>query len=133
MNDFLNTGIGSTARSMRVVSLKKIEIKTPSGLSDKIAFTMVDDNERTFEISDSFIQDYKTGEPTIKGNWYSTDKKGQLLPNSTLAQIMRFYDVTALKDFEGKQLELRPDPRDFLVIVGCNMDEETEETKELFN
>jgi hypothetical protein len=46
---------------------------------------------------------------------------------------MRFYDVTALKDFEGKQLELRPDPRDFLVIVGCNMDEETEETKELFN
>ena len=135
MDDFLNSQIGSETRVMRVVALNKIEIpsRSDSGVSEKIAFKVTDDNGREFDISDAFISDYKTNAPVIKGVWYSTDNKGAILPGSTLAHLMRHYNVTALKDFTGVQVEIHPDPKNFLVLVGCDMDagsdEENKENK----
>ncbi len=129
MNNFLDSQIGNETRIMRVVELKKITIssRTESGISEKISFKVTDDIDRTFDISDAFTLDYKTNEPAIKGIWYSTDKSGNILPGSTLAHVMRHYNVTALKDFVGKQVDIRPDQKNFLVIVGCQMNSESTE------
>ena len=67
----------------------------------------------------------------IKGLWFTLDSKGELSSGSTLAKVLDYYDAGTLKGLQGKEVNLYPDPKDFLVLTICDMKESTSESNEL--
>lgn len=122
MEDFLNKSIGGLDRDVTVKDIKLKNVNMIDKVSEKVEFTVEDDNGRIFTISDSWIEDYK-GKKDIKGLWYSTGKDG-ISPMSALAQLMRYHKVKKLNDFIGKTLTVFPDKNNYLVLTTCNITEE---------
>lgn len=121
MEDFLNESIGGLDRDVVVKDIKLKEVPMIDKVSEKVEFTVEDENGRIFTISDCWIEDYK-GNKDIKGLWYSTGKNG-ISPMSALAQIMRFHDVSKLSDFIGMKLAVYPDKNNYLVLTTCDITE----------
>lgn len=120
MNEFLNIGIGKLERTVNVQNIEKKAVNMKDGRSsDKIEFTVLDNNGKTFKISDCWVDDAKTGK-TIKGLWY-TEGVGGLSPASALAKLLKHYSVESLGQLIGKDLVAFPDMNDFLVLTACAM------------
>ncbi len=122
MEDFLNKSIGGLDRDVIVKGIKLKDVNMGDKISEKVEFTVEDENGRIFTISDSWIVDYK-GNKDIKGLWYSTGKDG-ISPMSALAQLMRYHDVDKLNNFIGKTLAVFPDKNNYLVLTTCDITEE---------
>jgi len=122
MDDFLNKSIGSLDRDVTVKDISLKDVVMPDKVSEKVEFTVEDENGRTFTISDCWIEDYK-GDKDIKGLWYSTGKNG-ISPMSALAQLMKYHSVGNLKEFIGKKLAVYPDKNNYLVLTACEITEE---------
>jgi len=122
MEDFLNKAIGSLDRDVTVKDIRLKSVSMPDKVSEKVEFTVEDENGRTFTISDCWIEDYK-GEKDIKGLWYSTGKNG-ISPMSAVAQLMKYHGVDKLKDFVDKKLAVYPDKNNYLVLTTCEITED---------
>lgn len=121
MEDFLNKSIGSLDRDVTVKDIRLKSVSMPDKVSEKVEFTVQDENERTFTISDCWVEDYK-GTKDIKGLWYSTGKNG-ISPMSAVAQLMKYHNVEKLSEFIGKKLAVYPDKNNYLVLTTCDIDE----------
>ena len=122
MEDFLNKAIGSLDRDVTVKDIRLKSVSMPDKVSEKVEFTVEDENGRTFTISDCWIEDYK-GEKDIKGLWYSTGKNG-ISPMSAVAQLMKYHGVTKLNEFIDKKLPVYPDKNNYLVLTTCEITED---------
>jgi hypothetical protein len=124
MKNFLNAQIGSQLRKVKVKDIKKEEIKSNEKDSEKIVFTVYDDTvKREFKISDCWIESEKTLK--ISGLWYLANDEGIIAPNSTLAKMLTFYKCSSLVDLLNSEVLTYPDPKGFLVLVGCKCTEQT--------
>lgn len=121
MEDFLNKSIGSLDRDVTVKAINLKDVVMPDKVSQKVEFTVEDENGRNFTISDCWVEDYK-GDKDIKGLWYSTGKNG-ISPMSAVAQLMKYHGVTKLNEFIGKKLAVYPDKNNYLVLTTCDIDE----------
>lgn len=122
MNEFLNIGIGKLERTVRVENIEKKSVGMKDGrTSEKIEFTVLDNNNKTFKISDCWVDDVKTGK-SIKGLWF-TEGAGGLSPASALAKLLKYHNVESLGQLIGKDLAAFPDLNDFLVLTACEMSE----------
>jgi len=121
MTDFLNLEIGNPTRTVKVLSINKELIAMPDGRqSEKIVFN-VQDGDKRFTISDSWVEDHK-GAKRIQGLWYTTTKTGdtsKLSPASALAKLLRFYNKASLKELVNSEVEVYPDHNNFLVLLAC--------------
>lgn len=127
-HDFLEMGVGSQMRSMKITEIKKEEVQlenrdTPS---EKVVFTVVDDNGLYFQISDVWLDNLKEGGQKIQGIWFSTsvDKETNevvVSPNSSLARLLAYYDKESLKHMMDTRVFVYPDQSNYLVLVGCDM------------
>lgn len=122
MEDFLNKAIGSLDRDVTVKDIRLKSVSMPDKVSEKVEFTVEDENNRTFTISDCWIEDYK-GDKDIKGLWYSTGKNG-ISPMSAVAQLMKYHGVTKLNEFIDKKLPVYPDKNNYLVLTTCEITED---------
>lgn len=122
MEDFLTKSIGSLDRDVTVKGIRLKSVSMPEKTSDKVEFTVQDENDRTFTISDCWIEDYK-GEKDIKGLWYTTGKNG-ISPMSAVAQLMKYHEVTQLNEFIGKKVSVYPDKNNYLVLTTCDITED---------
>ena len=127
-HDFLEMGVGSQMRSMKITEIKKEEVQlenrdTPS---EKVVFTVIDDNGLYFQISDVWLDNLKKGGQKIQGIWFSTSideetKEVVVSPNSSLARLLAYYDKEALKHMMDTRVFVYPDQSNYLVLVGCDM------------
>jgi hypothetical protein len=122
MEDFLNKSIGSLDRDVTVKDIRLKSVTMPDKTSDKVEFTVEDENSRTFTISDCWIEDYK-GNKDIKGLWYTVGKSG-ISPMSAVAQLMKYHGVDKLNDFIGKHVQVYPDKNNYLVLTTCDITED---------
>jgi hypothetical protein len=122
MDEFLNKSIGSLDRDVTVKDIRLKNVSMPDKVSEKVEFTVEDENGRTFTISDCWIEDYK-GNKDIKGLWYSTGKNG-ISPMSALAQLMKYHTIEKLSDFIGKKVAVYPDKNNYLVLTTCDITED---------
>jgi len=122
MEDFLNKAIGSLDRDVTVKDIRLKSVSMPDKVSEKVEFTVEDENGRVFTISDCWIEDYK-GDKDIKGLWYSTGKNG-ISPMSAVAQLMKYHGVTKLNEFLDKKLPVYPDKNNYLVLTTCEITED---------
>jgi hypothetical protein len=121
MEDFLSKPIGSLDRDVTVKDIRLKSVSMPDKVSEKVEFTVEDENGRTFTISDCWVEDYK-GDKDIKGLWYSVGKNG-ISPLSAVAQLMKYHNVSSLKEFIGKKLAVFPDKNNYLVLTTCDISE----------
>lgn len=127
-HDFLEMGVGSQMRSMKITEIKKEEVQlenrdTPS---EKVVFTVVDDNGLYFQISDVWLDNLKEGGQKIQGIWFSTSvdeetKEAVVSPNSSLARLLAYYDKESLRHMMDTRVFVYPDQSNYLVLVGCDM------------
>ena len=122
MEDFLNKSIGSLDRDVTVKDIRLKSVTMPDKTSEKVEFTVEDENSRTFTISDCWIEDYK-GNKDIKGLWYTVGKSG-ISPMSAVAQLMKYHEVDKLNDFIGKHVQVYPDKNNYLVLTTCDITED---------
>jgi len=122
MEDFLNKSIGSLDRDVTIKDIRLKSVSMPDKVSEKVEFTVEDENGKTFTISDCWIENYE-GNKEIKGLWYSVGKDG-ISPMSALAHFMKYYKVDKLNDFIGKKVAVYPDRNNYLVLSTCTITEE---------
>lgn len=121
MEDFLNKSIGSLDRDVTIKDIRLKSVSMPDKVSEKVEFTVEDENGRTFTISDCWIENFE-GVKDIKGLWYSTGKNG-ISPMSAVAQLMKYHGVDKLNDFIGKKVAVYPDKNNYLVLTTCEITE----------
>ena len=127
MKNFLNAQIGSQLRTVKITDIKKEEIKSNEKDSEKIVFTVFDDTvKREFKISDCWVESGTTLK--ISGLWYLANEDGVISPNSALAKALGYYNCSSLADLLDSDVTVYPDPKGYLVLVGCNCTEKILET-----
>lgn len=122
MEDFLSKSIGSLDRDVMIKDIKLKNVNMPDKISEKVEFTVEDENGRTFTISDCWVESYKE-KKEIKGLWYSVSKNG-ISPMSALAQFMKYHKIEKLNELIGKKVAVYPDKNNFLVLTTCVITEE---------
>lgn len=122
MDDFLNKSIGSIDRDVTIKEIKLKSVSMPDKVSEKVEFTVEDENGKTFTISDCWMENSE-GNKEIKGLWYSTGKDG-ISPMSALAHFMKYNKVDKLSDLIGKKVTVYPDRNNYLVLTTCVITEE---------
>ena len=122
MEDILNVGVATTPkRILRVTGVDKKPVKMKDGrTSDKIILKTVEDaTGKTFDISDSWVED-NTSTKRVAGLWFSVID-GNLNPSSTLAKVLKFYEVDTIGNLIDKEVVAYPDKNDYLVLTACKM------------
>lgn len=64
----------------------------------------------------------RNGKKKVKTLWVDPGS-GEIQDYSHLGLVMKYYNITSLQDFVGKELEVFPDPNNYLVIAACPVDE----------
>ena len=122
MENFLHAQIGSQLRKVKIIDIKKELINANDRESEKIVFTVFDNTvKREFKISDCWIEAGHSLK--ISGLWYLANDTGIISPNSALAKILSHYGYQSLAEMLGKEITVYPDPKGYLVLVGCPCNE----------
>lgn len=123
MTDFLNAKVGNAKRKLKVKDISKKTVKLKNGkTSEKIVFSTIEEGTgRTFEISDSYINDPDEG-TAIKGLWYNSHNQGKINQASALAKVLQYYNAEVLKDLIGQNVVAYPDSNNYLVLTACPVD-----------
>jgi hypothetical protein len=122
-DNFLKTKIGSQLRKMAITKIEKEIITTHDRESEKVIFTVKDGIlNKEFKISDCWLRG-KKGELKIVGLWYLPTDTGEITPNSSLAKLLNFYSCDVLQDMLNKTVSVYPDPKEYLVLIGCDCKE----------
>ena len=122
MENFLNAQIGSQLRKVKIIDIKKENIQANDRESEKIVFTVFDDTvKREFKISDCWVE--TTNSLKISGLWYLANDDGVISPNSALAKVLSHYNQSALVNMLDLEVMVYPDPKGYLVLVGCPTNE----------
>lgn len=64
----------------------------------------------------------RNGKKKVKTLWVDPNS-GEIQDYSHLGLVMKYYGVSSLQDFVGKEVEVFPDPNNYLVIAACPVDE----------
>ncbi len=97
------------------VTIKDIGTKTiqmSNKEQDKCIFTCETADGRALNISDVYVTD-KDGNQKIQGLWWN----GKITPGSALYKLLKYHNVSKLRDLIGKQVSVAPDPNDFLILT----------------
>jgi len=125
--NLLDLKIGTSIRKLIVKDInKELIVKDKNNeLKEmyKVIFKVNDDyTNNNFNISDAWVQT-NTG-IQIKGLWLALQNNGdEILKTSTLAKVLKYYNVNTLKDLIGQTVYVYPDSKNFLVLVACDMNE----------
>jgi len=120
--NILDLGIGKLDRTVTVDSIEEIEVPVSGSMSKKVLFKVSQSDGRTFNISDTWVKDSKGG-LKIQGLWLTLDEKGNLAANSTVAKLLKHYQVKNLRDIVGMEVKTFPDQNNYLVFAACNTNE----------
>lgn len=121
-NDLLNIGIGSLDRTVTVDSVEEIEVPVNGKQSKKVLFKVSQTDGKTFNISDSWVNDSK-GIKKIQGLWLSLDETGNIAASSALAKFLKFHGFASLGDAVGKNVKTFPDHNNYLVFTAVPVKE----------
>ncbi len=120
MKTELNISIGKepiklTPVKVLVKDVKIENVPIATGIVRKVVF-IVSHPESKENLSISKAK-YQAGDRVeIHGTWYRLDDEGNVPFNSSIASVMRYYDVETLGELVGISLETATDEKGFLVI-----------------
>lgn len=126
MTNLLQMKISQQVRSATITQIKviKVYLSDRERTSEKVEFTVVDQNKNEFKISDALIDHKRLGRK-IQGLWLTTFENElgvqEISSSSALAQVMNHYGVVTLEELVDKNIMLYPDADDYLVILACDI------------
>ena len=114
--DFMTAKIGSQLRTVKITNIEKETVNANGRDSEKIVFTVWDDIvKREFKISDCWIK--ANDDLKIVGLWYLASDGNVIAPNSALAKLLHALKCDALIKLMNRDINVYPDPKDYLVII----------------
>jgi len=122
-NDLYKTKISYRPLLMKVKSAETRQIKTSDFCNDKLILTVESSFGLSFEISEGWIVG-KNQQVQKKGLWYSPGLYNgeKCIPfDSVIAKTLEYYSCVSVGEIIGKTVEVYPDSKNFLAIVGTEM------------
>ena len=101
--DILELKIGDTSKKLKLLEVKQDVVTFKNDEKSVKAIFILENDGQSINVSEIFIKDYK-GALKEQGTWIRLDSSGQLASGSGLAKLLRFYQVSNLKDLIGKEL-----------------------------
>ena len=123
MTDKLDKSIGTresvklqpTAVTVKSVAVETVKKKTGELVGDKVVLSVVHpDSQDLIGLSSALYLKNKVVKQSAL--WYQEDDDGSIVKSSALADVMRYYRVTSLRQFEGKLLNTEIDEKGYLTI-----------------
>lgn len=123
MTDKLEKKVGTresvklTAGSVivKAVAVEPVKKKTGELVGDKVVLSVSHpDSQDLVGLSSALYLKNKAVKQSAL--WYQEDEDGNIVKNSTLAEVMKFYKCQALKEFMGKTLTTEVDEKGYLTI-----------------
>lgn len=100
---------------VRAVSVETVKKKTGEPVGDKVVLSIMHpDSEDLVGLSSAtYLKDKAVKQSAL---WYQEDVEGNIPKSSALAEVMRFYKVQTLRQFENKSVETQLDDKGYLTI-----------------
>ena len=122
MNDVLDLKLGSPRKSATVKKLwleetAQINDTGEKKSADKLHFRAESSDGAPYDISEIWLYNHKN-ELITKPLFVNRDFTNEAIhPTSALGKLMKFFQITELKEFIGKDVYLEPKPNGFFAVV----------------
>lgn len=111
--------------TVKDITIQQVTVR--NDIKEKCMFICTTADGRDLKISDVHVED-SSGERKVQGLWWNKN----ISPGSSVYKVLKFYNVTKLRDLIGTKVKVMPDHNDFLILTACNMPV-TPTKGELFN
>lgn len=125
MSSLLNLGISKKPkddekRKLKIIDINEKEVSLKSEeIASKVIFKTIEPSTgKHFTISDAWIEGPYN--KRVAGIWLSLDNE-DISKGSTLAKLLKRYEIDTLGDLIGEELEAFPDENNFLVFTTCDL------------
>src|SRR3990167_8909046 len=100
---------------VKAVSVEIVKKKTGEAVGEKVVLSIQhpDAQDLVALSSVAYLKNKSIKQSAI---WYNEDDEGNILENSALAETMRYYKVTSIKQFTGQVINVEVDERGYLCI-----------------
>ncbi len=97
------------------VSIEPVKKKTGELVGDKVVLSIkhTDSQDLVALSSATYLKNKSVKQSAL---WYQEDDDGNIPKSSTLAEVMRFYKIDSIRQFEGKTIITEIDDNGYLCI-----------------
>ena len=100
---------------VKAVSIDSVKKKTGEAVGEKVVISIQHPDAQDL-VALSSVAYLKNKAIKQSALWYNEDDEENILKNSALAETMRYYKVTSIKQFTGKVINVEVDERGYLCI-----------------
>ena len=100
---------------VKAVSVEIVKKKTGEAVGEKVVLSIQHPDAQDL-VALSSVAYLKNKAIKQSALWYNEDDEENILKNSALAETMRYYKVTSIKQFTGKVINVEVDERGYLCI-----------------
>jgi hypothetical protein len=100
---------------VRAASVEVVKKKTGELVGDKVVLSIQHPDAQDL-VGLSSVLYLKNKSVKQSALWYQEDSDGNIPKSSALAECMKFYKVSTIKQFEGKSINVEVDDKGYLAI-----------------
>ena len=100
---------------VKAVSIDSVKKKTGEAVGEKVVISIQHPDAQDL-VALSSVAYLKNKAIKQSALWYNEDDEENILKNSALAETMRYYKVTSIKQFTGQVINVEVDDRGYLCI-----------------
>ena len=101
--------------TVKSVSVEVVKKKTGEPVGEKVVISIEHpDSQDLVALSSALYLKNKSVKQSAL--WYQEDSEGNIPKNSALAEVMRYYKVSTIRQFQGKNIQTELDDKGYLAI-----------------
>ena len=101
--------------TVKSVSVETVKKKTGESVGEKVVISIEHPDSKDLVALSSVLY-LKNKSVKQSALWYQEDTEGNIPKSSALAEFMRYYKVTSIRQFEGKVINTEIDDKGYLAI-----------------
>ena len=119
MNDILNLNLGRMkGQKLKVTGIKTDTITSPRDGSDleKVILVCETKQGQARNVDEGWVRDHKKS-LNSQGLWITLDDDGQISAACTLGKLLKYLNVSSLKEVIGMEIKAYPKQNSFLAVA----------------
>jgi hypothetical protein len=100
---------------VKAVSVENVKKKTGEAVGEKVVLSIkhADSQDLVALSSATYLKNKSVKQSAL---WYQEDADGNIPKSSALAEVMRFYKIESIRQFEGKNITTEVDDKGYLCV-----------------